>query len=187
MVDSGFGRTDLAQIGERRPQSGRAPEAHDREVWKPWTLLPLVHAERLQPLVEIGSQRGRAPVLVVEDEHPNASGLAIHADGETRRNRARARVPQAAPDRVDLDGGTVTEKGEGDVNVAGSDDTDVAGVREDVALPVREALAGVLGKAKADEEPQSVTAGDATTGCATALCQESAGPDAERTRRRVSG
>src|SRR5919202_946746 len=101
MIESGVGRTERAELGQRRGEPRAPAEADDREVREPWPALPLVHAEPLEPLVEIPREGGRAPVLVVEDEHPDAAGLSVAGDGEAGAPRRRGGLAQRAeePDR----------------------------------------------------------------------------------------
>lgn len=61
MVDSGFGRTDLAQVGQRWTEPWRPAEADDGRMRKPGALLAFVHAECLEAPMQVAGERGRMP------------------------------------------------------------------------------------------------------------------------------
>src|SRR5207244_745956 len=108
--------------------------------------LRLVDAERLQPRVEIGRQRGGAAVLVVEGEHPDAAGLAVAAQGKTRRLASLGGLAQDAGDRLQLRGRPVAEKGHGEVQVLPRYDPDTVDTREGLVLPEHDRFEGRRGQ-----------------------------------------
>src|SRR6266511_1870688 len=130
MIESGFGRTDHPEVGKRRVKTRRPAEAQDGEVRQPWTVLALVHAELFQPPVEVAGELRRALLLVVEDEHADASRLAVPAQGQAGWPRSGGSVPQRSRDRLDLGDGPVPEERQRDVNVPGRDDPHVSGLAE---------------------------------------------------------
>ena len=98
MIDSGVGRSDLAEVGQRRREPRRDTKADDRDVRQPGPLLALVHA-RAAPAARRDPPRARPPaVLVVEHEHPDAARLAVARRlGATGRRAAAAASRRAAP------------------------------------------------------------------------------------------
>src|SRR6266542_3511084 len=127
MIESGFGRTDHPEVGKRRVKTRRPAEAQDGEVRQPWTFLALVHAELFQSPVEVAGKLRRALLLVVvEDEHADASRLAVAAQGQAGWPCSGGSVPQRSRDRPDLGDGPVPEERQRDVDVSGRDDPHVS-------------------------------------------------------------
>ena len=58
MVDSGIGRTDLSELGERWTEAGPLPEPQDGDMRQPAPRLGLVDVQALQPLEEALGARG---------------------------------------------------------------------------------------------------------------------------------
>jgi hypothetical protein len=146
MIESGIGRTERAELGERRPEPRALPEADDGEMRKPRPLLSLVQAEPFEPRVEILRQRSRRTVLVVEDEHPDAPGLAVPGDGEASLSRGPGRLPEGARDRRDIGGGPPPEEGQRDVEIGADDSPYAPAFRELAPLPLDEAVEDVVRK-----------------------------------------
>jgi len=77
MVDSGSGRNDLPELRNSRTEPWPLPESHHGDVRKPGTTLRLVDAELLEAHLQIGRERGRGALRVVQHEHPHAACLAV--------------------------------------------------------------------------------------------------------------
>jgi len=158
MVDSGVGRTDGAEVGHRRAQAGALAKAQDREMWKPWTLFAPIDADRLEPLLQFPRDSGCAVVLVLEDEHADASRLAV-PEGSERRSR---RTLGARSQRVD-DGGQISprsraEERERDVEIPSRDDPP----GEVLSLPTDDPIECAGGQREAAEESKAIMAADAS-------------------------
>src|SRR2546423_12408996 len=85
MIESGFGRTERANPGQIRREPRPPSETDDRDVREPRPLLRLIHTELLQTPVQLGRDRSAAAILVAEDEHADAAGLAETLNAEQRR------------------------------------------------------------------------------------------------------
>jgi hypothetical protein len=126
MVDSRFGRTERRDVGHGRVESWARPEAHDRDVRKPSARLPLVDTESLEQLVQPDGQPLCPPLLVGEDEHRDASRLAVAQRTENDRPVEGAnRLAKRIGDRFDLATRAVPEKRQCDVEIRGPDETAV--------------------------------------------------------------
>ena len=90
---------------------------------EPGTGLADVEPERLEPLVQTDCQRRGPPLLVVEDEHADAAGLAVAAHPEHDRARdARRGRTESPADSLDVARGAVSEEREREVQALGRDD-----------------------------------------------------------------
>src|SRR5262249_59392833 len=96
MVDSGSGRTDFAETGQRRPEPRPAAEPEHRDVRKPRAALALEDAEPLEPLEHIRREPSRVPAQVVEDEHANAASLPVAELPERDRTGGSSRSAELA-------------------------------------------------------------------------------------------
>src|SRR5213592_434818 len=162
MVDSGTGRTDRAEPGQRWSESRPLAEPDDREMRQPRTTLRLVDPEPAEALVEVTCQLPGGAVLVVEDDHPDAARLAIAALAEHDRPRSGCGCFELGPDRLDLARRPRAEEGQGDVEVGARDGSMGAGRK--AGLPGDEAVEHVVGQGESAEEPDRVIALDATSG-----------------------
>src|SRR6266536_3251600 len=102
MVDSGPGRTDRPELGQLRAETRPPAEAHDREVREPRPLLRLVHAEPLQPSMQVSREGGAGAALVVEDDHADAVRLTVAAGSERDRTGSASCLFQLTTDRLDF-------------------------------------------------------------------------------------
>jgi hypothetical protein len=161
MVDSGTGRTDRAEAGGRRSEPRPPSEPDDREVRQPRPPLRLVHAEPVEPVVEITRQLSSGTVLVVEHEHPDAARLPVAAFAKDDRPRPGCGRFELGPNRLDLVERPRAEEGERDVEVLAPDGSIRTGRQE--PLPGDEAVEHVLGQGESAEEPDRVIALDATS------------------------
>ena len=159
MVDRRIGRTESPEIGHRRLESRRRAEAQDRDMWKPRSLLPLVHAELLQPLGEARCQAPALACLVLQDDHADAPSLAVALWGEDDFAGRSSRIPKSAGDSLELRGGPGAEEGERDVEMLARDDSPAAKV---FGLPTAEGVQHGIREPKGTEETQAVTAPDGT-------------------------
>src|SRR5439155_3144271 len=150
MIESGVGRTEGPEGRKRRREAWRPPEPQDGEVREPATLLGLVHAEPPEALVQVAREVAGRVALVVEDEHPDASGLAVADRLEADGSGGRGGGSQLCGDRLDLLARTVAQEGERDVRMLVRDE---AAVGQAAALPAGENLGDVAGKAETAEEP----------------------------------
>ena len=69
---------------------------------QPRPSLRLVHADPLEPRVHRSGELARRIVHVVEDEHPDARGLAVPALVEHDRSRRGSGGFELGPDRLDV-------------------------------------------------------------------------------------
>jgi hypothetical protein len=160
MVDGNSGRTDrpdLWRLGiEARPRT----EADDREVRQPRALLRLVHAEPFEAPVEIGCEPPGRPALVVEEEHADASRLAVPADLEGDAVCGGGGLLQRGADRVDLTCRAVAEEGKGEVQVLARDGTELSA--RQAVLPPDEAVEDCVGQLERAEQTDAGIAPDAS-------------------------
>src|SRR5438128_8545102 len=171
MIESGVGRTERAELGERRGEPRALAEPDDGEVRKPAAALPLVHAQPLEPPVEVVGERDRPSALVVEDEHADAPRLAVAGDGESGAPGGRGRLPELAGDRGDIRGGSAPEEGQGDVEVRPDDAADAVSFGKRPAAPGDEAVEDVVGETQGAEEPDRRIAPHATDRIHTRSCR----------------
>src|SRR5436190_2513863 len=162
MVDSRFGRTDRAEVGERRAQPRRLAEPQDREMRQPPPPLRLVHVKRLQAAVEVARNARGAAVLVVEDEHPDAPRLAVPANVEHGPRGADSRAAQTGCDVTEPPRACVAEKRERDVDVLARHDPHVVDAGEDGPLPHGEPLENVVSDPQGAEQPDPFIRNEAT-------------------------
>ena len=116
---------------------------------KPLTLLALVHAERLEPRVQVFGQRGRRPRFVRENEHPDTAGLPVPHRLQLNPAGNGGGVAGRGDDRLELGSRTVPEERQRDVQVRAGD-----GSASDVLLlPCADGVEHLAGKSKSAEEP----------------------------------
>jgi hypothetical protein len=161
MVDSGTGRTDGAETGQRRSEPRPLSEPDDREVRQPRTPLGFVHAEPMEPPVEVTRQLSRRTVLVVEHEHPDGARFSVAAFAKDDRSRPGCGRFELGLDLLDLAGRPRAEEGERDVEVVAPDGPIRTG--RQARLPGDEAVEHVFGQGESAEEPDRVIALDATS------------------------
>src|SRR5438105_2693968 len=164
MVESGVGRTERSEVGERRGEPRALPEPDDGEVREPRPPVALVHAQPLEPLVEVARERGGAAVLVVEHEHADAPRLAVPHDGEASGLGGRGGFAQRTRDRRSLLARPATEERQRDVEVRADDaaDADPSPLRKRASAPRDEPVQDVVRKTKGAEEPERRIAPHAT-------------------------
>jgi hypothetical protein len=119
-------------------------------VRQPGPPLAAVDAEALQPFLNVLGEHPRPTTLIVEDEHPDASRLAIATRGEADRSGRCRSVAQDADDRLDLATGPMAEERERDVQVLSPNDANACELR---ALPPLDLVEDVIGQAQREEEP----------------------------------
>ena len=168
MVESGVGRTERRELRQSRLESGRRTEAQHGDVWQPRPPFALVRAELDEPLLQVVCESGRALVLVFEDEHPHAPGLAVPGDGESRASRAHGALLQGGYQSGEFRARARAEKGEGDVQVLARDDAS-AGKRP--ARPVLERGRNLVRKSKSEEEPETLIALDGSAAVHADMCR----------------
>src|SRR5690242_14030424 len=117
---------------------------------EPRAMLPLVDAELLETVVEVGSERGRAAAVIVEHQHPDAARLAVAAQPERRPGGSPRSLAQALRNGGQFAGRAAAEEGERDVQVSARDHADVSGSAEDLALPPLQPVERLGGEAKPD-------------------------------------
>src|SRR5204863_1276372 len=115
---------------------------------------------------DVGERRCM-PIGVLEAEHADAARLAVAGHGEVRPAGGGSDGPEGGGDWLHLVGRTVSEEGEGDVEVGRRDDADVADVGEGGTLPVHEPADDVGGQHQGQEEARSLTTTDASSGLQT--------------------
>lgn len=172
MVNSRIGRTELPELGQRGSEAGAPAEAKHRDVREPGTVLALVHAELLQPPMQIFGDRGCRPVLVAEDEHADTASFPIPDGPEAHWASARGCVARGAEDLLELGNRPGPKKGKGDVKVLPDDHP--AG--ELFGLPLAQPVERIVGKPQGAEEPGTFMAFNASGECharSSRLCARS--------------
>jgi hypothetical protein len=165
MVDRGTGRTHRAEAGQRRGQTRPLAESEDGEVRPPRSPLGLVHADPVQPRMQRSGELARRVVHVVEDEHPDARGLAVVSFVELDRPRFVSRGFELGPDRLDIGSGPRSEEGEGEMEILARHEP--MAPRRKERLPGDEPVEHVSGQREGAEEPNGVTSPDASSGVHT--------------------
>jgi hypothetical protein len=128
-------------------------------VRQPGPIFAAVDAEALQPSLDVPGEPSRAAPLIFEDEHADASRLAIPRGRETNFGRPAGSIAQRTGDRLDLSRRPVPEEGEGDMQVFARHHTHA---RQLLALPVADLVEDVVGQAQREEEPEPFIATHAT-------------------------
>ena len=95
----------------------------------------------------------RMPVLVVEDEHPDAARLPVPHRGEHGLRSAVGPSRSAPRDRRQLTGRPRAEERDRDVQVLLRNEAGPLGRTELVPLPARDAASRLAGQAEAEKEP----------------------------------
>src|SRR5262245_30840015 len=157
MVDSGSGRTDLAETGQRWPEPGLPTEPEHRDVREPRTALARVDAEPLEPLEHVDRESPCVTAQVVEDEHADAARLPVAELPEREGAGGGCRSAELDPDGRSLGCGAATEEGDSDVQISARHD---AVAREYAPLPFREPVEHRVRERESAEEPESFTAFD---------------------------
>lgn len=124
-------------------------------MWQPRTLLAPVHAELLEPLLNLTRERGGAAGVVAEHEHADAPRLAVALDLELEAGGASGALSQHAADRVELPRGPRAEEGKRDVEVLRRHDPSTPHLFNRAELrrrPGGESIEDVTGKPQAEEE-----------------------------------
>src|SRR5437764_233173 len=154
MIESGVGRTERAEVGQRRGEPRALAEADDGEVREPRTALALVHAQPLEPPMEVVRERAGAASLVLEDEHADAPGLAVPRDGEASGLGGRGGFLKCAGDRRNLLSAPAAQERQRDVEVRADDGAHASPLRKRVPPPRDEAVEDLVGKTESAEEPE---------------------------------
>jgi hypothetical protein len=160
MVESGIGRIERRQRGRVEPEAWLLAEPQHGDVREPGPTLARVRPEALEPPLQVLGEGGGTPVLVAEHEHADAPRLAVALGGEARPLGRVGGFAQGRCECRELAARPAAEEGERDVQVLGWDDPPRAGERP--LLPRGERVAGVRGKANAEEEPKALIAPDVT-------------------------
>lgn len=163
MIESRFGRTNPAEVGRNRPQPGSSPEAKHSEMSKPGAFLRPIQAESLEAVLETAGEICRPAALVLEDEHPDAPGLAVllHAKHDPLLDPAD-RLAERVDDLVDAIGRRTPQESEGDVQVRRAHETSSGGAGELLLLPANDGLDHVSREGERAEEADSLIAHDAS-------------------------
>ena len=122
----GVGRHDIAEVGQRRPQPGRAAKAGDGEMREPRVALGLVDAEALEPAVEVlePGRVARAP----RSSRTSIATLRVSRYRDTvstGRSPALRRSCERVRDLTEAPDGGRPEERERNVQVRWRDDADV--------------------------------------------------------------
>ena len=158
MVNSGIGRTELPEHGQRRSEAGTLAEPKHRDVREPGAVLALVHAEPFQAPMQIFGECHPGPVLVAEGEHADAARFPVTDGLEAHRAGVPGCVARGAEDRLELGNWPVPKEGKGDVKVLSDDHPS----RKLLGLPLAQAVERVVGKPQGAEEPDTFTAFNAS-------------------------
>ena len=161
MVDSGPGRTECGEVGQRWPQAGRSPEAEHRDVRQPRPPFGLIDAELSEPRMDVSRKERRPPAIVVQDDHADVACLPVPARPERERlGHDGSGQAKLGGDPPDVPGRSVAEEREGGVQVLARD---CAGAVSNLArLPGDDAVECLFGKSESAKEPQTFTAPDGT-------------------------
>src|SRR5436190_23314913 len=98
MIETGVGQTERPELGQRRREPGRLPEAENRDMRKPRAFLPSIDAKRLEPLLQRGGERSATAFLIVEYEHADAARLAVARRGDDWPAGVAARLMERGHD-----------------------------------------------------------------------------------------
>ena len=153
MIESGVGRTERLEVGQRRSEPRALAEPDDGEVREPRTALALVHPQPLEPPVEVVGERDRAAVLVVEDEHAHAPRLAVAGDREPGGPGGRGCLSKLAGDRRNLGSRAPAEERKREVEVCTDNTADTSPLRKRLTAPGDEAVEDDVRETKGAEEP----------------------------------
>jgi len=183
MIESGFGRTERAEVGQGRVQPRPPAEAGDGDVRQPATELALVHAQLLQAEHEpSGEDVGVPRLLLGQDDHRHSLRLAVVVRPEHRPAGVPGHVPQDAGDGADLFGRAAPEKRHRKVEVVGREDAHVLRPGDLLPLPGGKTLDRCFRESEGAEEPEALMAPNASGLSHTNLCRtvpEVAARDAE--------
>lgn len=117
---------------------------------QPGPLLGGVHAQALQPAVQVLGQGGGVPAGVAEDEHADALPLPVPGHLEGDRSCRCGGLMQFVDDARDGVAGCGAEEGEREMDVLAGH----ASARGELfALPAHDVLDDVVGEAQRAEEP----------------------------------
>ncbi len=146
MIESRFGRTDSAEVGQSGVQPGSSPEAKHREMSQPEPLLRPIQAESLEPGLEPAGETRSPAILVHEGEHADAPGLAVlpHAEHDPLLDLAGS-LAERVDDVVDPIGRRAPQESERDVQVLRAHEVGTGGAGELFLLLANNAFDGVRG------------------------------------------
>jgi hypothetical protein len=161
MVDRRIGRTERLELGHRRVEARRLPEAQYGDMREPRPLLALIDAEGLQSVEEPSGEPSAFLCAIVEHEHPHAAGLAVAARREHDVGGFSRSVGQRHRDRRQLAGRPSAEEREREVEMLARDDPALA---EMLVLPGLEVVQDAVGKPERAEEPEVLIAPEVTGG-----------------------
>ena len=91
-VNSGVGRTEVSQVGQRRPQPRTLPEAEHRHVRQPGPPLPPVDPQLLEPAEQVVGEGRRTSAVVVAGRASRRSA----SRGSARTSSRGGSAPRAA-------------------------------------------------------------------------------------------
>ena len=145
---------------------------------EPFAALPLVDAEPLQALVQVGGESRRRAGVVLADEHPDAPGLAVASDTEGRDGCSPCGRTELGRDTCDVAAAAPAEKGKRDVQLLARDHAYAAHACKRLGLPRRQRVNHGGREPQGAEDPELLTGFDASSAAHAAssrLC--------DRTRR----
>src|SRR5579863_2956520 len=99
-ISSSVGRNERSLRWRRRTEPRRIAPPRDSEMRQPRAPLTFVDGEIFEPRLNIVRDRGGVATGIVEDEHPDAAGLAVPHGREPNLPRAGRDVTQHGDDRV---------------------------------------------------------------------------------------
>ncbi len=136
MIKSDSGRTEGAEFRYRRPRLRTVSlETEDGGMSKPHPLFALVDTEFLEALANTTGNDHAAISFVVEDDHSDATGLAIPLWRERRWWPAIASCLENSGDRAHLLQRAMAEKCERDVEILAGDEPHIVEIAQLRCLP----------------------------------------------------
>src|SRR5450830_60985 len=169
MVDSRLGRTDRSELWKLGLQAGRRAKAKDGDVRKPGTALAFVGADLLEPTLNRFGHPHCLSGRVLEDEHADASSLAVAEQLERHRPGTGCGAAKDFFDWLDLFARPGAEKGDRGMEVLRRDEARPA-FGELRPLPRGEPLTVVGRKCVSDEEAYPFIAAHASGRAHTSMC-----------------
>jgi hypothetical protein len=152
MIESGFGRTERLELGQKRLQPWPRAKTCNRDVSEPRPPLGLVDVQLLEPLRESPVELSCMTASILEHEHRHALGLPVAKRAEDRALHPSRCLSQGCRKRVELAGRPASEERKGDVEMLPGKRPDGAS-EEGIALPSDDRIGRIERKRKTEEEP----------------------------------
>ena len=122
---------------------------------QPRPALALVHAEALEAALDAVGEIGRAARRIVEDEHPDRTGLAVAHNCELERLRRRGLTSKERDNGIERGSRLGAEKRQRDVELR-----ERPAARELTHPPAGKAAGRVVGHVEGEKEPDPLICAD---------------------------